>query len=58
MPCIMAVNQGGDMKNKTFGINEPARIRDLEWLYLETQGDDFLLGKTPNNLEYSWEDEE
>ena len=41
------------MKNKT-----PNENKNLSWLYQDTEDDDFLVGKTPSNLEYAWEDEE
>ncbi len=44
------------MKNKT--MNEATHNKIPNWLYPDTQDDDFLSGKTPNNLEYTWEDEE
>jgi len=46
------------MKNKTPAMNEALRREVPDWLYQETQEDDFLLGKTPSHLEYAWEDEE
>ena len=44
------------MKNKT--MNESIENKTPSWLYPDTQDDDFLSGKTPNNVEFSWEDEE
>jgi hypothetical protein len=46
------------MKNKTSMMNERIQFKVKDWLHQDTQDDDFLLGRTPNNLESTWEDEE
>ena len=45
------------MKNKAPVLNESLQMKLPNW-YEETQDDDFLSGKTPNDLQYTWEDEE
>ncbi len=44
------------MKNKTQVMDRRSQIRISDWLFQED--DDFLMGKTPNDLPYVWEDEE
>jgi hypothetical protein len=39
-------------------MKKPNENRNLTWLYQDTQDDDFLVGKTPNIVEYAWDDEE
>ena len=45
------------MKNKTPVMYQSGQTRDLDWLYQEGE-DDFLLGKTPIEIQDMWEDEE
>jgi hypothetical protein len=45
------------MKNKIQMINQRNQAKTTDWLYREEE-DDFLLGKTPNVFQDSWEDEE
>ena len=33
------------------------QMRGQGWLYQETDGDDFLIGKTPKDLSETWEEE-
>lgn len=46
------------MKNKTQVMEERSQTKIPDWLYLETQEDDFLMGKTPKDLPDVWGDEE
>lgn len=46
------------MNNMTPGIKQSTEIKVPAWLYQDVQDDDFLMGKTPKNLEDTWEDEE
>lgn len=44
------------MNNKPQMMNERNQIKTLDWK--DEQEDDFLLGKTPNEFQSIWEDEE
>jgi hypothetical protein len=46
------------MKNKTLAKNKSTQNKIPTWLYQDTQEDDFLPDKTPNNPEFTIEDEE
>jgi hypothetical protein len=45
------------MKNKTPVMNQRHQTTGFAWLQ-EEQEDDFLIGKTPNEFQETWEDEE
>jgi len=46
------------MKNKTQVMDQRNQIKVPDWLYHETEEDDFLLGRTPKDLPDTWEEEE
>ncbi len=46
------------MKNKTPMTDHRSQTKIWDWLYQETQEDDFLVGKTPKDLADTWEEEE
>jgi len=46
------------MKNKTQIMDYRSQSKVPNWLYQEIQEDDFLMGKTPQELPDSWEEEE
>jgi len=46
------------MNNKAPVMDQHNEIRIPDWLYGETQEDDFLMGKTPTELQDTWEEEE
>jgi hypothetical protein len=47
------------MKNKTQLLDQYSQLRIPDWLFMETQEYDFLIGKTPMDLgDDTWEEEE
>jgi len=46
------------MKAKTQLTDHRVKGKIFDWLYQENQEDDFLIGKTPIDLQNTWEDEE
>ena len=46
------------MKNKILVMDQRHQSRTSDWLFLQEQEDDFLLGKLPNDLPDIREDEE
>jgi hypothetical protein len=46
------------MKNKSQQMNQRSQTKVLDWLYQEEENDDFLLGKTPRELQDIEDDEE
>ena len=46
------------MKSKTQLMDHRSKDKIFDWLYQENQEDDFLIGKTPIDLQNTWEDEE
>ena len=46
------------MKNKPPLMDQNSQTRILDWLYLEEEQDDFLMGRTPKELSENWEEEE
>jgi hypothetical protein len=45
------------MKNKTLIMVKRVKTQVPDWLYQDAQDDDFLMGKTPLDLEDAWEEE-
>jgi hypothetical protein len=46
------------MKNRTQVMEQRSQIKVPDWLFQETQEDDFLMGRVPKDLSGTWEEEE
>ena len=47
------------MKKEPSVMDQRTQTRILDWLYQQVEGeDDFLMGKTPQDLSDTWEEEE
>lgn len=46
------------MKNNPQAIDQRSQVRIPDWLFLETQEDDFLIGKAPHEFQDILEEEE
>jgi hypothetical protein len=46
------------MKNKAQYMSPRTQTSIFDWMYVEEQDDDFLMGKTPKDLSDAWEEEE
>lgn len=45
------------MKNKAPVVDQHSQIRAQDWIFWETQDDDFLMGKTAKDLGDTWEED-